>query len=78
MAFPFDPATATLWTLTRMARSSPPARWRLCRVEGRVLINGNLLYARTFPTADETLEWAEQERKDQLARGWLVGEPAME
>ena len=41
-------------------------------VEARVMRNGKLLYARTFPTADETLEWAEEERTSHLAKGWIL------
>jgi hypothetical protein len=37
--------------------------------------NGKLLYARTFPNGDDTLEWAEDERKDLLAKGCVEAKP---
>jgi len=33
-------------------------------VEARVLTNGKLLDARTFPTGDDALRWAEEERTE--------------
>jgi hypothetical protein len=32
--------------------------------------NGKLLYARTFPTADEALECADEEYRKLLAQDW--------
>jgi hypothetical protein len=41
-------------------------------VEARVMRNGKLLYARTFPNGDVALEWAEEEEVDMLVKGWLI------
>jgi hypothetical protein len=43
-------------------------------VEARVLTNGKLLDARTFPT-DDALKWAEEERIRYLAKGWTPERP---
>ncbi len=73
MPFPFDPAPATLWTLTRGdKRASCEIAFVPAGVEARIMRNGKLLYARTFPNGDDTLEWAEDERVDMLAKGWTV------
>jgi hypothetical protein len=45
-------------------------------VQARVLTNGKLLYARTFPNGDEALEWVEEERKGHLAKGWIPATPS--
>ena len=77
MPFPFDRDPVTLWALTGEEKlASCEVRFVPIGVEGRVLRNGKLLYARTFPTGDETFEWAEDERKEHLAKGWRVAAPA--
>jgi hypothetical protein len=38
--------------------------------------NSKLLYARTFPTGDEALEWAEEERQKMVEQGWSVPTPS--
>jgi hypothetical protein len=54
MSFPFDPAPVILWTLTREEKlASCDVRFVPIGVEARVLTNGKLLYARTFPTGDD-------------------------
>lgn len=64
MPFPFDPAPATLWTLTLDDRfASCEVRFVPIGVEARILWNGRLLHARTFPNGDDwllgnPLEWA--------------------
>jgi hypothetical protein len=75
----FDPAPVTLWTLSGEHKvASCEVRFVPIGVEGRVLRNGKLLYARTFPTGDETLEWAEDERKRHIEKGWTVAEPTVQ
>ena len=72
MPFPFDPAPATIWTLTADGKTaSCELRFVPIGVEARVLVNGKLLYSRIFPTADESLAWTEEERKRHLAKGWI-------
>jgi hypothetical protein len=44
-------------------------------VEARVLTNGKLLYARTFPNGDDALAWAAGERRELLTKGWKTPEP---
>jgi hypothetical protein len=69
--FPFDPSPVTLWTLINDGKlASCKVRFVPVGVEARVLTNGKLLYARTFPTGDEALQWAEDERQGHLAKGW--------
>lgn len=71
MPFPLDPAPSTLWTLTRDDKiASCEVRFVPIGVEARVLRNGKLLYARTFPNGDDFLQWAERERKDHIEKGW--------
>lgn len=71
MPFPFDPAPATIWTLTTDEKlASCEVAFMPSGVEARVKRNGRLLYARTFPNGDEALEWAEGERVEMLAKGW--------
>jgi hypothetical protein len=67
----FDPAPGILWTLTKEGReASCDIRFVPIGVEARIKRNGKLLYARTFPLAVETLEWAEEERQEHVASGW--------
>ena len=71
MPYPFDPAPVTLWTLTRDAKlASCEIAFVPTGVEARIMRNGKRLYARTFPTEDEALEWAEEERTKLLSNGW--------
>jgi hypothetical protein len=71
--FPFDPAPVTLWTLAGSDKvASCEVRFVPIGVETRVLTNGKLLYARTFPNGDEALKWAEEERSKLLANGCAV------
>jgi len=71
MPFPFDPAPTTLWTLTRDDKlASCEIRFVPIGVEARILRDGKLLHARTFPNGDDTLKWAEAERVEMLAKGW--------
>ena len=67
MPFPFDPAPATLWTLTH---DEKPASCEIAfvpiGVEARVLTNGKLIYAKAFPSGDEALQWAEDQRQEHL------------
>jgi len=73
MPFPFDPAPATLWTLTREDRlASCEIRFVPNGVEALVRRNGTLLYSSTFEKGDDTLEWAESERVEMLAKGWRL------
>ena len=73
MPFPFDPAPATLWTLTRDDKvSSCDVRFVPLGVEARIMRNGQLLYARTFANGDDAVEWAEDERVEHLANGWNI------
>ena len=39
-------------------------------VKATVMRNGKLLYARTFTTGDEALEWADEEHRKLLAQDW--------
>jgi hypothetical protein len=71
--FPFDPAPATLWTLAREDKlASCEIAFVPTGAEARIVRNGKLLYARTFANGDDTLEWAEGERVEMLAKGWRV------
>jgi hypothetical protein len=45
-------------------------------VEARIMRNGKLLYARTFQNGDDTLEWAEGERVEMIAKGWKIRTPS--
>jgi hypothetical protein len=47
-------------------------------VKATVMRNGKLLYARTFPTGDKALEWAEEERVKMLVQGWSVATPSIQ
>ena len=71
MPFAFDPAPATLWTLIRGGTvASCEVSFAPNGVEAKITRDGKLLYARTFPSDDDTLEWAEGERVEMLAKGW--------
>ena len=75
MPFPFDPAPATLWTLTREDKlASCEIAFVPNGVEARIMRNGKLLYARTFVNGDDTLQWADGERQEMMAREWTVAE----
>jgi hypothetical protein len=75
MAFPFDPAPATLWTLSHDDKlASREIAFVPTGVEARVMRNAKLLYARTFQNGDDTLEWAEGERQEMMAKEWTVAE----
>lgn len=41
-------------------------------VEAKITRDGKLLYARTFPNGDDSVEWAEDERLELLANGWQI------
>ena len=74
MPYPFDPAPGMLWTLTQDDKvASCEIAFVPIGVEARILRDGKLLYARTFANSDDTLAWAEAERKEHLARGWRAG-----
>ena len=74
MPFPFDPAPGTLWTLTREGKvASCEIAFVPTGVEARIMRDGKLLYARTFQNGDDTLEWAEDERLEMIAKGWKIG-----
>ena len=76
MAHPFDPAPGLLWTLTKAdMEASCDVRFVPIGVEARVKRNGKLLYARAFPKASETLEWAEGEKREHLENGWAAQQP---
>jgi hypothetical protein len=76
MPYPFDPSSATVWTLVREDKvASCDVSFVPIGVEARIMRNGTLLYARTFPTGDETLAWAAGERQDLLEKGWRTAEP---
>ena len=69
MPSPFAPvpASAVLCTLTRDDKlASCEIAFVLSAVEARIMRSGKLLYARTFPNGDDTLEWAEEERQEML------------
>ena len=73
MSFPFDTSPATLWTLTREDKSaSCEVSFVPNGVQARVTRNGRLLYSRVFASGDETLEWAERERNEHIAKGWAT------
>jgi len=73
MPSPFDPSPATLWTLSREdKRASCEVRFVPIGTEARVTRNDKILYARTFPSGDEALQWAEGERQEHLAKGWAA------
>ena len=73
MPFPFDPAPATLWTRTRDGKvASCEVRFVPSGVEAKIMRDGKLLYSRTFPKADDAMEWAEDERVEMLAKGWTI------
>jgi hypothetical protein len=67
--YPFDPAPATLWTVTLDDRlASCAIAFVPNGVEARIMRNGKLLYACTFANGDDTLEWAEGERVETRCR----------
>lgn len=71
MPFPFDPSPATLWSVTDDEKlASCEVRFVPIGVKGTVMRNGKLLDARTFPTGDEALEWANEEHRTLLAQDW--------
>jgi hypothetical protein len=75
--FSFDPSPAALWTLTDGEKlASCEIAFVRIGVRATVTRNGNLLYSRTFPTGDDALEWAEEERHKMLAQGWSVPTPS--
>ena len=73
MTYPFDPAPATLWVLAREDKlASCEVSFVPNGVQARVTRNGKLLYSRVFASGDETLEWAEGEPNEHLAKGWIA------
>lgn len=71
MPFPMDSSPSPLWTLHLDGKAaSCDVRFVPIGIEVRVFRNGRLLYARTFPTGDEALLWAEEERVQLAERGW--------
>lgn len=79
MPVPFDPSPAMLWTLTNGEKlASCEIAFVPIGVKATVTRNGKLLYARTFPTGDEALEWAAGEQKELLEKGWKTVEPPLE
>jgi hypothetical protein len=78
MSYPFDASPATVWTLARECKvATCQIAFVPIGVEARILRDGKLLYARTFPNGDDTLEWAEEQRQGHLARGWTITQVAM-
>ena len=73
MPFPFDPKPSTIWTMRRNGKAaSCEVRFVPTGTEVRVMRNGSRLYSRIFPTGDEALAWAEEERERMVAEGWIT------
>jgi hypothetical protein len=61
--FPFDPSPSTLWTLQRDGTvASCCVRFAPIGTEVRMFRNESLLMSQVFPSGDEALAWAEEER----------------
>jgi hypothetical protein len=72
MPFPFDPSPSQLWSLTRDEKvASCEVRFVPNGVEVRVLRNGKRLFSRTFPSGEEALKEAEEERERMIIGGWI-------
>jgi hypothetical protein len=62
-----------VWTLHRQGKvASCDVRFVPLRSEVRMLRNGSLLMSRIFPTGDEALTWAEEERQRMLGHDWSL------
>jgi len=62
-----------LWTLTQDDKvASCEIAFVPIGVEARILRDGKLLYARTLANSDDTVAWAESERKGHLANDWTT------
>lgn len=73
MAFPHDLSPTLLWTLRKPGKvATAEVRFVPNGVQVRMFGTTSLLMSRIFPTGEEAMAWAEEEKGELLAKGWFV------